>query len=707
MGATSRTVKVKFDGEARGLERAAKEGERDVDRFAKNTEKTIVASGDRAARGFLASLRRGFGRVPAEGEAAGGKTGKRFGAGLKKWVAGEGGGLFKQIGENGGTVFGSGLLGAIKTPILGPAILAAFGGAVAVAAPAVGAIAGAGIVAGVGAGLAGLGIVFAAKSERVTSVWQKTMSQAGADMRLLSRPFESTLVNIAGYFTRTVDRFNPQLSKSFESLAPVVDKFADRFLASTERLIPALDPVTRAFDKVLEAVSPALDGALENLSTGIADLSRSVEAGPEGLADLVSGLGDLTGNALQLITVLNDANTEFDKLTGGTSLVDVTMKGLNATLAPLLTLFTGLAKGLELVNVAVGRSNREVDGAGASMSAAANETAKLAAGLTATGVAAQHGAAPMRPLTERMEAARKKAAEQAKAFEDLIAKMFRVQNLALGLSGAQINLQASLDAATASIKENGRTLDINSEKGRSNKLALNEVAQSANAQTEAMLRAGKGNDAAGLAAIKSRGNFVRLAQQMGATKPQAEAMARSMIAIPNVSRTAKLKADKADLDLKLAAARKALADPKLTATKKAKLEAEIQQLLAKKAEAQRAIDSLRGKTVSLNINTYARRIESTTVGGIPPLVKAPRASGGLTQPRERYLVGERGPEILEMGGRGGRVINGEGPAGYGSGGNAAPQILEAHIEIGGEVVRVVRVEMKARDRDLKRKVTAK
>lgn len=707
MGAsTSRTVKVKFDGEAKGLDRAAKEGERDVDRFAKNTEKTITQSGEKAARGFLASLRRGFGKVPAEGESAGGKTGKRFGSGLKKWISGEGGGLFKEIGKSGGTVFGSGLLGAIKTPILGPALLGVFGAAVAIAAPAVGAIAGAGIVAGFGAGLAGLGIVFAAKSERVTSAWQKTMSQAGADMQLLSRPFEDTLVNISGYFTRTVDRFNPHLSKAFETLAPVVDKFADRFLSSTERLIPALDPITRAFDKVLASLGPAFDDLFGDLGTGLAELSSSVENGSNGLADLVSGAGELLLTLFQVIAVLNDANTQFETLTGGVSLVDVVMGGLTSTLGPLLFLFTGLSKGLELVNIALGKSGRDVENAGQSMSDAANNTVKLAQGITGVSTAATHGDAPMRTLAERMEAGRKKAAEQAKAFEDLISKMFRLQNLALGLSGAQINLQAAIDKASASVKENGRTLDINSEKGRANRLALNEVAQSANAQTEAMIRSGKSQDTAGLAATRSRANFVKLAMQMGATKPVAEAMARSMIAIPNVSRTAKLLANKADLDAKLAAAKKQLKDPALTAEKRAKLLAEIANLEAGVARAKAALSSVpSSKTVSINVNTYARRIESTTVGGIPAGIKAPRASGGYVGPGRRW-VGERGPEILELGqNQSGRIVNGEGPSGFG--GSSVPTVAEIHIEIGGEVVRVVRTEMKTRDRDLKRKVTAR
>ena len=50
-------------------------------------------------------------------------------------------------------------------------------------------------------------------------------------------------------------------------------------------------------------------------------------------------------------------------------------------------------------------------------------------------------------------------------------------------------------------------------------------------------------------------------------------MADALIKIPNVSREAKLTANKKDLDAKLASVKRQLADPKLTATKRAKLEA--------------------------------------------------------------------------------------------------------------------------------------
>lgn len=600
-------------------------------------------AGDEASEAFGKSTKKGSSKSGTE-------SGKSFGGSLKKWFTGEGGGLFHEVGKSGGTVFGSGLLGALKTPILGPALIGVVGGVVATVMPAIGAIAGSGLVAGFGAGLAGLGIMFAAKSEAVQATWKRTLAQAGADMRLLSKPFESTLINIATYFRRTVDAFNPALGKAFESMAPVIDRFADRFLKSTQKLIPAIAPIASAFGAVLDSLSPAIDRMLGKLSKGLADLSRSVEKGPEGLADMVDGIGDLIVNALDLIRILNDVNTAFTTLTHGTSLVEVTMAGLNGLLAPLLVTFSALAKVLDLVNAAVGNTGKDVAGAGASMSAAANETAKLAAGLQAGGDAAKHAADPIQGIGQKAETAADKFKRQASATDALVQSLFRLQGLALTLSGAQIAFQAAVDAATASIKENGKSLNINTEKGRANKQALDAVAKSANDQTESMIRSGKGTDAAGIAAEKSKANFIRLAQQMGATKPQAEAMARSMIAIPNVSRQARLTAHKADLDAKLATAKKQLADPNLTKERRAKLNATIAALQAAIRQAKADLASVpSSKTVTITSRFITERIvrnQTTSGGGHAP----GHAAGGNPPPRGKFWVGETGPELMDLSG---------------------------------------------------------
>lgn len=123
----------------------------------------------------------------------------------------------------------------------------------------------------------------------------------------------------------------------------------------------------------------------------------------------------------------------------------------------------------------------------------------------------------------------------------------------------------------------------------------------------------------------------------------------------------KLKADKADLERKLAAAKKELKDPNLTKERRARLNATITQLTAQVNAAQRKIDSLHGKTVSVTTNIYRNIIETRIPGG--DLIRT-RASGGAvsafaaggTPSSGKILVGETGPEFLSIsGGRFGHV----------------------------------------------------
>jgi len=69
-----------------------------------------------------------------------------------------------------------------------------------------------------------------------------------------------------------------------------------------------------------------------------------------------------------------------------------------------------------------------------------------------------------------------------------------------------------------------------------------------------------------------------------------------------------------------------------------------------------------------------------------------RASGGPVSAGRSYLVGERGPEVLTMGGNGWVTPNRE----LGGGGD----VVEVHVHLADEVTKVIRLH----DRDLKRRV---
>jgi TP901 family phage tail tape measure protein len=215
--------------------------------------------------------------------------------------------------------------------------------------------------------------------------------------------------------------------------------------------------------------------------------------------------------------------------------------------------------------------------------------------------------------------------EQTQTLDELITAMHRASGLALGLSESEIKYKDTLATALKPLKAKEKGLNLNTEAGRKNQSALNDLAKAANDQTDAMLKSGKANIDVAKTAEQSRKDFVRAAVQMGVNKQRAEAMARSLIDIPNVTREAKLNANKKDLDTKLAAAQKALKDPNLTKERRAKLNADIAALQAKLAQAQAQIDALHGKnipiTYTMNGTNWTLNTKTTSrVGGL--------ASGG-------------------------------------------------------------------------------
>lgn len=226
---------------------------------------------------------------------------------------------------------------------------------------------------------------------------------------------------------------------------------------------------------------------------------------------------------------------------------------------------------------------------------------------------AGEGAAEHQSAQDLQAAAVKKANEQIREqtqdLNEVIDAMHRASGAALSLSGAQISYQQALDDAQESAKKNGKTLDLNTAKGRANRAALNDIAKAANDQTDAMLKSGRSNVSVAKTAETARAGFIRIATQMGLSKAQATALAKSLIDIPNVSRKAKLEADKKDLDAKLADVRRQLRDKNLTATKRAKLEADKKQLEAAIRAAKAALAGLpASKSVTIRSKYIEERI---------------------------------------------------------------------------------------------------
>lgn len=205
-------------------------------------------------------------------------------------------------------------------------------------------------------------------------------------------------------------------------------------------------------------------------------------------------------------------------------------------------------------------------------------------------------------------AAEKSAADAAAAHEQAInneiAAMLKMPGLVLSLRDAQRGWQEAVDSASASLKENGKTLDNTTPKGRANQESLDAMATSANNVTKSMIENGQSNLSVVRTYEKNRAGLIATAIQFGLNRKQAEQYAAKVLAIPTRSNTT-LKADITDLQTKLKTAKGKLNDKDLTKERKAKLNADIKKLETAIRTAQGKIDNLKGKTVPVEVKFSA------------------------------------------------------------------------------------------------------
>ena len=128
-------------------------------------------------------------------------------------------------------------------------------------------------------------------------------------------------------------------------------------------------------------------------------------------------------------------------------------------------------------------------------------------------------------LQESFGATKDAVNETGAALGEVIDALNTYYGFALDASNASIALESSFDKASEAVRENGRTLDINTEKGRDNTSALNDVAEAAQKAMLAHAKNGEGLEQVTPIVQRARDQYVQLAQQMGMSKEEAEASA--------------------------------------------------------------------------------------------------------------------------------------------------------------------------------------
>jgi hypothetical protein len=186
--------------------------------------------------------------------------------------------------------------------------------------------------------------------------------------------------------------------------------------------------------------------------------------------------------------------------------------------------------------------------------------------------------------------------------------------------GGQIAMEQAIDDATAAVKNNGRTLDINTQKGRDNKKALLDLASATSDAGSAKLEETGSWTQANAIYERGRTQLIKVAEQMGLSETAAKKLAAQILQIPDktVSITADYEnlsqkvtdaqtkldglkqrakvavgADKTRLDAQVAAAQRELNG--LKQQRKVMLDAAINDLSSQVTAAQSKIDALKQK----------------------------------------------------------------------------------------------------------------
>lgn len=212
------------------------------------------------------------------------------------------------------------------------------------------------------------------------------------------------------------------------------------------------------------------------------------------------------------------------------------------------------------------------------------------AAVGSTSTTSSKAAAAAADLADGVTGANGAATTGKTAFDRYADSINKAYKATLGLRGDKRALEAAIDDVSESVKKNGKTLDTNTEKGRANQAALDGVASAALSVVEGMKATNTPADKVAAQMDKSRASFIKAAESMGMSKKAAQELATKLGLIKGKEITV---------------------------------------------------------TASVSLNRSADEIVYK-VGKSGSMKFTARAGGGRLIPGLGYLVGELGPELLQV-----------------------------------------------------------
>lgn len=389
-------------------------------------------------------------------------------------------GAGSRVGVLFGEDFAKGLSRA--APAAGPVLA----GVAVAAAPIIGATVAAAIIGGAGVGGVIGGIMLVKDDPRVKVAGTSLATNLLADLRGRAEVFVQPVLD-------AIDTIDERFQQSGGDIGRILDNAA-RFVA------PLVDGVTRFVQYVTRGVARLTDGAQPVIDT----IGRGLEAMGVAVDRLFTNLAD-------------DGVSAASALEGVFGALVVTIDAVGVALNALTEAYGFLAK------------------LGAFGQKAALEYGRLEANARIAAESVQESGTAVNEMTGAGNAA-------AEAIGKLVESIGDLTGANRDLYGSQISAAEAVAEATKIIDKNGEALSLNSERGRENRKALDQVAASLAAEYEAFVKVNGAGTEADAVAKRNRASFVKLAEDAGYAADGARALADRLLGIP-AKRTPKVMLD--------------------------------------------------------------------------------------------------------------------------------------------------------------------
>lgn len=406
------------------------------------------------------------------------------------------------------------------------------------ALPAASAAVSGALTLGLGAALTAIPVMAWKSSDQVKAAWKDLWEDTKVGIQTLTPKWEEEVSEWTDILRSAGRDWKEPFGDFIEQIRDPTSTFFAEFLGGTKQLQPMLDDLGRTYVKLLDSLGEQAPEIFAALGDAVSAFMSGIEDNPDVFGDLIIDLAEileLIGNissismdwydefyaAFQAIGPLNDALKETE--TNGYSAMDG-IKDFGSMLVawaagPVAAAYSAAKKVGEAWALWRAVENNDYVPPDVTMAMGGLADNAMAAGLGLKNLA--DGGSTTITVLDAM----------GMKVDDLKNSLDELTGTFLSEREATRAFEKSIDDLSASIKKNGNTHDENTEKGRANAAALDNLAKKTSSLILKQKESGASIDQLNGTLERGRSQYIKYARQMGYSAAEAAKMWRQSVAL--------------------------------------------------------------------------------------------------------------------------------------------------------------------------------